>query len=211
MAVARNARTAVRDDDAVAYIGELDEGSPHSIPFTNEGGVAQIGIADTAVGLTTDEAGANPAEPVVYRASGKRTFVRLVPRDTIQAAALVSIAIQSGCTSLAIANDGTRFGSGLEQGLESAAKAQELGVAVQVTLDAEQGQLPLGGEAGPPRRRGLLCVRGTSLEDRYARIRGLRRRARGRRALRSGPPQRRRVHRRRWRAVFPPRWPDGSS
>jgi branched-chain amino acid transport system substrate-binding protein len=166
VAVARNARTAVRDDDAVAYIGELDEGSPHSIAFTNEGGVAQIGIADTAVGLTTDEAGANPAEPVVYRASGKRTFVRLVPRDTIQAAALVSIAIQSGCTSLAIANDGTRFGSGLEQGLEAAAKAQELDVAAQVTLDV--GRANYRSEAKQARLDGADCFAFAGLPSRVA-------------------------------------------
>jgi branched-chain amino acid transport system substrate-binding protein len=156
----------VRDDDAVAYIGELDEGSPHSIPFTNEGGVAQIGIADTSVGLTTDEAGANPAEPVVYRASGKRTFVRIVPRDTIQAAALVSIAIQSGCTSLAIASDGTRFGNGLEQGLEAAAKAQELEVAVQMTLGARRANYR--SEAKQARLEGADCFAFAGLPSRSA-------------------------------------------
>jgi branched-chain amino acid transport system substrate-binding protein len=137
-AAAHNARTVARDDDAVAYIGELDEGSARSIPFTNEGGVAQIGTADTAVGLTTGEAGASPSEPVVYRASGKRTFVRIVPRDTIQATALVSLASQSGCTKLAIANDGTRFGTGLARGLQVAADAQQLGIALDVTLDARK-------------------------------------------------------------------------
>jgi branched-chain amino acid transport system substrate-binding protein len=152
---ARNARSVVRDDDAVAYIGELDDGSPHSIPFTNEGGVAQIGVADTAVGLTTNEAGANAAEPVVYRASGKRTFVRIVPRDTVQAAALVSLATQSGCTSLAIADDGTRFGSGLEQGLESAAEAQDVGVAVHMTLDA--GKANYRAQAKQARLDGADC------------------------------------------------------
>jgi branched-chain amino acid transport system substrate-binding protein len=137
-AAAHNARTVVRDDDAVAYIGELDEGSPYSIPFTNEGGVAQIGTADTAVGLTTDEAGAATAEPDVYSVSGKRTFVRIVPRATIQGAALVSLASQSGCTKLAIANDGTRFGTGLAQSLQAAAGAQQLGIALDVTLDARK-------------------------------------------------------------------------
>jgi branched-chain amino acid transport system substrate-binding protein len=137
-AVARNARTAAGDDDAVAYIGELDEGSEYSVPFTNEGGLAQIGTADTAVGLTTDETGASPSEPVVYRASGKRTFVRIVPRDAIQGAALVSLASESGCTKLAIANDGTRFGTGLAQSLRAAAGAQRLDVAFDATLDARK-------------------------------------------------------------------------
>jgi branched-chain amino acid transport system substrate-binding protein len=135
---ARNARTAVRDDSAVAYIGEFDEGSGYSLPFTNEAGLAQIGAADTAVGLTTGEAGASPSEPVVYRASGKRTFVRLVPRDTIQGAALVSLASQSGCTELAIANDGTRFGTDMAQSLQAAADTQRLSVALNVTLDGRK-------------------------------------------------------------------------
>jgi branched-chain amino acid transport system substrate-binding protein len=165
-AVARNARTAVRDEDAVAYIGELDEGSPHSIPFTNEGGVAQIGIADTSVGLTTDEAGAHTAEPVVYRSSGKRTFVRIVPRDTVQAAAIVSLASQSGCTALAIADDGTTFGTGLAEGLEAAAKAQELDVADHVTLAADKANYR--SEAKQARVDGADCFAFAGLPSRVA-------------------------------------------
>jgi branched-chain amino acid transport system substrate-binding protein len=137
-AAARNARTAVRDDDAVAYLGEFDEGSAYSLPFTNEAGLAQVGSADSAVGLTTGEAGASPSEPVVYRASGKRTFVRIVPRDTIQAAALMSLATESGCTKPAIANDGTQFGTHLAESLQAAAGAQQLDVALNVTLDGRK-------------------------------------------------------------------------
>jgi branched-chain amino acid transport system substrate-binding protein len=152
---ARNARTAVHDDAAVAYIGELDEGSAYSLPFTNEGGLAQIGPVDTAVGLTTDEPGASPSEPVVYRASGKRTFVRIVPRDTIQGSALVSLASKSGCTQLAIANDGTRFGIDLAQSLQTAAGAQRLGVALDVTLDA--GKTSYRAQARKARLGGADC------------------------------------------------------
>jgi branched-chain amino acid transport system substrate-binding protein len=89
-----------------------------------------------------------------------------VPRDTIQAAALVSIAIQSGCTSLAIANDGTRFGSGLEQGLEAAAKAQELDVAAQVTLDV--GRANYRSEAKQARLDGADCFAFAGLPSRVA-------------------------------------------
>ena len=110
-AAAGNARTAVRDDGAVAYIGELDEGSPHSIPFTNEGGVAQVGIADTSVGLTTDEDGANPAEPVVYHAVGE-AYVRAHRAPGHDSGRRAHVDRDSErCTSLAIANDGTRLGA----------------------------------------------------------------------------------------------------
>ena len=74
----------------------------------------------------------------MYRASGKRTFVRIVPRDAIQGAALVSLASESGCTKLAIANDGTRFGTRLAQSLQAAAGAQRLDVAFETTLDTRK-------------------------------------------------------------------------
>jgi len=134
-AAADNARNVARDDDAVAYIGELDEGSSISIPVSNEGGIAQIGTADTAVGLTTNEAGANPGEPQKFYPSTKRTFVRIVPRDTIQGAALVSLARRSGCTKLAIVNDGTRFGTGLALSLQAAGRLQRLEIGFEATID----------------------------------------------------------------------------
>lgn len=154
-AAANNARNVARDDDAVAYIGELDEGSATSIPVSNEGGVAQIGTADTAVGLTTGEAGATTDEPDEYYPSTKRTFVRIVPRDTIQGAALVSLASQSGCTKLAIANDGTRFGTGLARSLQAAAGAQRLEIALDVTLDARKTNYRA--QARNARLRGADC------------------------------------------------------
>lgn len=134
--VAENARNAARDEHAVAYIGELYEGSANSIPVSDEAGVAQVGIADTAVGLTTSEPGATTGEPDKYHPSTKRTFVRIVPRDAVQGAAMVALAVQRACVKLAVADDGTRFGTGLATSLKAAAKAQRL----QVVPDEAIGQ-----------------------------------------------------------------------
>ena len=102
----------------------------------------------------------------MYRASGKRTFVRLVPRDTIQAAALVSIAIQNGCTSLAIANDGTRSGAAWIRPWSPLRKRKKLGVAVQITLDA--GRANYRSEAKQARLAGADCFAFAGLPSRIA-------------------------------------------
>ena len=63
-ATSANARKVAQDDSAAAYIGEFNSGaSAVSIPILNAGGVPQISPANTAVGLTTDEPGAEPGEP----------------------------------------------------------------------------------------------------------------------------------------------------
>src|SRR6185503_12140212 len=63
-AVSANARKAAQDDATAVYIGEFNSGgSAVSIPILNEAGVPQISPANTAVGLTTDEPGAEPGEP----------------------------------------------------------------------------------------------------------------------------------------------------
>jgi branched-chain amino acid transport system substrate-binding protein len=55
-----NAQKVAADDSAVAYIGEFNSGaSAVSIPILNEVPIAQISPANTAVGLTSDEAGAD--------------------------------------------------------------------------------------------------------------------------------------------------------
>jgi branched-chain amino acid transport system substrate-binding protein len=63
-AASANARKVAQDDSAVAYIGEFNSGaSAISIPILNEVPIAQISPANTAVGLTSDEPGADAGEP----------------------------------------------------------------------------------------------------------------------------------------------------
>ncbi len=116
---AANARKVATDAKAVYYIGEFNSGASEvSIPILNEAGVPQVSPANTYVGLTTNEPGSSPGEPQKYYPTGKRTFLRIVPRDTIQAAAGLETMKRDGCTKVAVANDKEAYGAGLAALLE---------------------------------------------------------------------------------------------
>jgi branched-chain amino acid transport system substrate-binding protein len=124
-----NARRVAQDDSAVAYIGEFNSGaSAVSIPLLNEVPIAQISPANTAVGLTSDEPGADEGEPEKYYPTGERHYLRIVPKDTIQGAALATLMQEDGCGNAYILNDKEVYGAGLARNIESA--AQEVGLEV---------------------------------------------------------------------------------
>ena len=116
-----NARQAASDPKSVFYIGEFNSGASEvSIPILNQGGLAQVSPANTYVGLTTSLPGSAPGEPAKYYPTGKRTYLRIVPIDSIQAASDLMAMKQAGCTKVAVANDKEAYGAGLAQliGLE---------------------------------------------------------------------------------------------
>jgi branched-chain amino acid transport system substrate-binding protein len=109
-----NARKAATDSKAVYYIGEFNSGcSKVTIPILNQDGLPQVSPANTYVGLTTNDPGSAPGEPQKYYPTGKRTYLRLVPRDTIQGEAGLLAMQQAGCKRVAVANDKTAYGAGL--------------------------------------------------------------------------------------------------
>jgi branched-chain amino acid transport system substrate-binding protein len=131
-----NAQKVAQDDSAVAYIGEFNSGaSAVSIPILNEVPVAQISPSNTAVGLTSDEPGADKGEPDKYYPAGERHYLRIVPKDTIQGAALATVMKKDGCTSTYILNDKEVYGAGLAKNIESAAKEQGLEVPANEGID----------------------------------------------------------------------------
>ena len=135
-ATTANARKAAQDDSTAVYIGEFNSGaSAVSIPILNEGGVPQISPANTAVGLTSDEPGANPGEPDKYYPTGQRNYVRIVPKDTIQGAALATVMKEDGCTKVELTNDKEVYGAGLASNIESAAEAQGLEIIANDAID----------------------------------------------------------------------------
>ena len=126
---ADNAREAVSDPTTIFYLGEFNSGGTKvSLPILNKAGIPQISPSNTAVGLTTDEPGADPGEPDKYYPAGTRTYARIVPKDTIQGAALATIMQEDGCKSVHIFNDKTTYGAGLARNVESS--AEELGLEV---------------------------------------------------------------------------------
>jgi branched-chain amino acid transport system substrate-binding protein len=135
-ATSANARRVAQDDAAVAYIGEFNSGaSAISIPLLNEVPVAQISPSNTAVGLTTDEPGADEGEPDKYYPSGERHYLRIVPKDTIQGAALATVMKEDGCTTVYILNDKEVYGAGLARNIESSAEEQGMEVAGNEGID----------------------------------------------------------------------------
>ena len=135
-AAAQNARKVAQDDAAVAYIGEFNSGaSAISIPILNEVPIAQISPANTAVGLTSDDPGADKGEPDKYYPTGERNYLRIVPKDTIQGAALATVMKKDGCTKAYILNDKEVYGAGLARNLEMAAKSQGLKIAGNEGID----------------------------------------------------------------------------
>ena len=117
---AADARKAASDPKAVYYIGEFNSGASEvSIPILNQAGIPQVSPANTYVGLTTDVTGVSaPGEPQKYYPTGTRTYLRIVPIDSIQAGADLMAMKQAGCTKVAVANDKQAYGAGLAQLIE---------------------------------------------------------------------------------------------
>ncbi|HET8756274.1 MAG TPA: branched-chain amino acid ABC transporter substrate-binding protein [Solirubrobacteraceae bacterium] len=131
-----NALKAAGDDSTAVYIGEFNSGaSAVSIPILNEAGVPQISPANTAVGLTSDDPGAGPGEPDKYYPTGTRTYTRIVPKDTIQGAALATLMKQDGCTKVFMTNDKEVYGAGLAENIEGSAEEQGLDVVADDAID----------------------------------------------------------------------------
>ncbi len=135
-ATTSNARKAAQDDATALYVGEFNSGaSAISIPVLNEAGVPQISPANTAVGLTSDEPGADAGEPDKYYPTGQRTYMRIVPKDTIQGAALATVMKEDGCTKVQMTNDKEVYGGGLAKNIQSSADAQGLEIISNEAID----------------------------------------------------------------------------
>jgi branched-chain amino acid transport system substrate-binding protein len=135
-ATSANARKAAQDESTIAYIGEFNSGaSAISIPILNEVPIPQISPANTGVGLTSDEPGAAAGEPEKYYPTGVRHYLRVVPKDTIQGAALATLMKEDGCTKLAILNDKEVYGAGLSRNIEGSAKQQGIEVTGNEGID----------------------------------------------------------------------------
>ena len=121
--VSTDARKAAQDKATILYLGEFNSGaSAISIPILNQAGIGQISPSNTAVGLTSNAAGAEPGEPDKYYPTGKRTYVRVVPKDTVQAAAVATVMKQEGCQKPYILNDKEVYGQGLATNAVAALK-----------------------------------------------------------------------------------------
>ncbi len=131
-----NARKAAQDKSTAFYLGTFNSGAAAiAIPILNEAGVPMVSPANTAVGLTTNQPGSNPGEPDKYYPSGTRNYTRIVPKDTIQGAALATLMKQDGCTKVQLTNDKEVYGAGLGKNVELAAKTVGLTIISNEAID----------------------------------------------------------------------------
>jgi branched-chain amino acid transport system substrate-binding protein len=109
VAVGANARRAVQDSAAAAYIGELDsEPTRASVPITNDAGLVQVSPGAGGVDLTQPATG-YPDSPDRYQPSGSPNFARTVPADDVVVDAAASWASELGVTRAAVTSDGSAF------------------------------------------------------------------------------------------------------
>ncbi|HEU4980075.1 MAG TPA: ABC transporter substrate-binding protein [Solirubrobacterales bacterium] len=145
VAVGANARTAVQDSSAAAYIGELDsEPTRGSVPITNDAGLLQVSPGAGAVDLTQPATG-YPDSPERYQASGEPNFARTVPADDVQVSAAADWASELGVRRLLVISDGTPYETLMDQELTDAAEAR--GVEVSSSMPGRLGSA--GGAGGP--------------------------------------------------------------
>jgi branched-chain amino acid transport system substrate-binding protein len=131
-----NARRAATDVKAVLFIGPFNSGCAKvEIPILNQAGVAMISPANTYVGLTTNDPGSAPGEPQTYYPTGKRNYLRIVPRDSIQGQAGLEAMKEAGCTRVGVANDKTPYGAGLATQVQLHQHAFGLTVTSNTALD----------------------------------------------------------------------------
>ncbi len=106
---ASNAKAAAQDPTTIAYLGDFNSGaSAVSLPLTNAAGILQVSPASPYVGLTTSF-DANQGEPERFYLTGKRTFGRIAPGDTVQAAAQVALLRRLGIHKLYLVADQDPF------------------------------------------------------------------------------------------------------
>ncbi len=107
---AADARKAAADPRAVYYIGAFDdEASEVSMPILNEAGIAQVSPANTYVGLTTGQPGSSSSQPP-YAPTGTRTYLRIVPTESVQSAGILLAMRQAGCAKVAVGTDQDPYG-----------------------------------------------------------------------------------------------------
>lgn len=113
--VRRNAQRAVADDQAIAYVGELNsEASAVAEPILALAGMPMFAPVSTAPSLT-DRLAAGSAKPVLFRS---------IPTDDDQADALVMYMSRAGVRRFALVEDGALYGQGLAATVAAVARRQ---------------------------------------------------------------------------------------
>ncbi|MBV9192693.1 MAG: hypothetical protein JO168_01020 [Solirubrobacterales bacterium] len=129
--VSDNARTAIKDPAAIAYLGEIAPGaSAGSIGITNAQDLLQVSPTDTALELTQPSPAVANSPTLYYEAlkTYGRTFARVVPNTSLEAKALVAAVQARGVATLYLADDGSDYSKALRLAVSKAAAGASITV-----------------------------------------------------------------------------------
>jgi ABC-type branched-subunit amino acid transport system substrate-binding protein len=162
--VSDNARAAIENTGAVAYVGELTPGaSADSMGITNAQDLLQVSPTDTAIALTQTTP-AVPGAPDSYYESRKtygRTFARVVPNGNPEAKAQLQQMAALGVKSLYVTNDGTPYGAAIALAVRNQARSN--GVTVAASKSGADA-IFYGGSAASVRTFGALATANPSVK-----------------------------------------------
>ncbi|MGH2951742.1 MAG: branched-chain amino acid ABC transporter substrate-binding protein [Solirubrobacterales bacterium] len=154
---AANARGAIHDSTAIAYIGDFESGATRaSLPVTNEARMLQVSPASSAINLVAPFQGTDELPEV--QSSDERTFGRVIPGDDVQAEAAARWANRLGGRRALIASDGSAYGDQMTETF--AGSARELGMRTSRLATPSGISCPAGAlayvAAQPGANRGLF-------------------------------------------------------
>jgi ABC-type branched-subunit amino acid transport system substrate-binding protein len=124
-----NARTAIEDQTAIAYLGELQPGTSQvSVEILNQQGLLEVSPADTAVYLTQPipPVASSPTSFYPSHSTYNETFARVVPNTGMEAKALVGEMQAQHVSKLYVASDGQQYGAAVALEVRQDAKSAGL-------------------------------------------------------------------------------------
>ena len=136
--ISQNARDAIQDPTAIAYLGEVAPGSSdQTVGITNALDLLEVSPTDTALELSQKTAAVTGAPHTYYESWSTygQTFARVVPSAADEAKAQVAEMKALGVTRLLVDNDGSDYGKAIADAVSSDAKAA--GLTVEPSVDEE--------------------------------------------------------------------------
>jgi branched-chain amino acid transport system substrate-binding protein len=122
------AATAAADPSTIAFIGSQTSGDTAiSLPILNSAGILEVSPTATYGGLTRNSS--DKAEPAKYYPTGRRTFARVRPSDSAQAAAQIAYVRSADCNSIYVVHDKSLYGRGFSATFVGDAKRSGVSVA----------------------------------------------------------------------------------
>lgn len=114
--ISNQARTAIQDKTAIAYLGEIVPHSSYaSLGITNAADLLQVSPTDTALELTqaSPVVAGSPDTYYESKSTYKQTFARVVPNSAHEAKAQVQEMRAQGVTKLYVTDDGGPYGAAI--------------------------------------------------------------------------------------------------